>query len=71
MITLEAYGIRTYNGTETKLALELRGLSTDTKPTDYFAGYAVRNGSIFVEIDTAKLYMFDEEHSEWKAWEEA
>ena len=71
MITLEAYGIRTYNGTETKLALELRGLSTDPKPTDYFAGYAIRNGSIFVEIDTAKLYMFDEEHSEWIAWEEA
>lgn len=71
MITLEAYGIRTYNGTETKLALELRGLSTDTKPTDYFAGYAIRNGSIFVEIDTAKLYMFDEEHSEWEAWGEA
>lgn len=71
MITLEAYGIRTYNGTETKLALELRGLSTDTKPTDYFAGYAIRNGSIFVEINTATLYMFDEEHSEWIAWEEA
>lgn len=71
MITLEAYGIRTYNGVETKLALELRGLSTDTKPTDYFAGYAIRNGSVFVEIGTSKLYMFDEEHSEWIAWEEA
>lgn len=71
MITLEAYGIRTYNGTETKLALELRGLSTDTKPTDYFAGYAVRNGSVFVEINTHTLYMFDEEHSEWIAWGEA
>lgn len=41
-------------------AVELRGLSTDTKPTD------VGNGSIFIEIDTGKILMFDETNKQWK-----
>ena len=41
---------------------ELYGLSTDTKPTD------VPNGSIFVEMDTSKLYVFDEESRVWTEW---
>lgn len=36
------------------------GLSTDTKPT-----IAVRNGDTFVEIDTNKLYAWNEESGEW------
>jgi len=40
--------------------LELRGLSTDTKPTD------VGNGSIYICIDTGDIYMFDENGKEWK-----
>lgn len=40
--------------------LELRGLSTDTKPTD------VGNGSIYIEIDTGSIYMFDENGKQWK-----
>ena len=40
--------------------VELRGLSTDEKPTNY------GNGSIFLEIDTGKLYLFDAENQEWK-----
>lgn len=39
------------------------GLSTDEKPV---AGVA--NGSIFIEIDTSKLYFFDLEGEEWKEW---
>ena len=41
------------------LTEKLAGLSTDTKPTN------VRNGSIFVEIDTSKIYFFDGSSSSW------
>ena len=40
--------------------VELRGLSTDTKPTD------VGNGSVFIEIDTGTIYMFDAASKQWK-----
>ena len=46
--------------TVANLITEYDGLSTDTKPTE-----KVRNGSIFVEMDTATIYMFDEENGEW------
>ena len=36
---------------------EFRGLSTDEKPIE-----RVGNGSIFIEIDTGKVYMFSEEN---------
>ena len=36
------------------------GLSTDTKPT---AGVA--NGAVFVEMNTGKVYFFDEEGAQW------
>ena len=39
---------------------EYRGLSTDVKPLEE-AG----NGSIFIEIDTGKVYIFDEENLIW------
>lgn len=38
----------------------LRGLSTDTKPTD------VPNGSEFREMDTDKDFMYDEASGDWK-----
>lgn len=50
---------------ETKITVELRGLSTDEKPTEY-DGYIIDNGSTFIEIDTGKVYMFDLENEEWK-----
>ena len=40
-----------------ELTLQVRGLSTDEKPTEH-----VGNGSIFIEIETGKLYSFDREH---------
>lgn len=39
---------------------EYDGLSTDTKPTD-----GVRNGSKFREMDTQKIYKYDEENKQW------
>ena len=37
------------------------GLSTDNKPTEN-----IGNGSIFIEIDTKKIYFYDEENSTWR-----
>jgi hypothetical protein len=37
------------------------GLSTDDKPTEN-----IGNGSIFIEIDTKKIYFYDEENSTWR-----
>lgn len=37
------------------------GLSTDTKP----AGKGI-NGSIFYEMDTGKVYMYDETNNMWR-----
>lgn len=39
---------------------DIRGLSTDTKPTE-----GVPNGATFIEMDTSKGYLFDAENSEW------
>lgn len=47
------------------ISAELRGLSTDTKPTK-IGNKEIANGSVFIEIDTQKLYFFDETSKEWK-----
>lgn len=39
---------------------EFYGLSTDEKPTEN-----VVNASIFYEMDTQKVFLFDEENKEW------
>ena len=54
----------TRRGIETK-EMEFRGLSTDTKPTE-LDGETVTNGSVFIEIDTQKLFFFDESSQTWK-----
>lgn len=45
--------------------MELYGLSTDTKPTETFKGAAIPNASIFYEMNTGKVYMYDEENATW------
>lgn len=45
--------------------VELRGLSTDEKPTE-INGKIIGNGSVFIEIDTGKLYFYDKENEQWK-----
>lgn len=47
------------SGTKLKL-LEGHCLAADTKPTD-----GVANGSTLIEMDTGKVYMFDEAGEEW------
>lgn len=56
MITLKA---KDFNYTNEKDRVEGECLSTDTKPTTY------ANGSLLIEIDTGKIYMFNETGSEW------
>lgn len=54
MITLSAEN-HVYGYTPSKIY----GLSTDIKPMD------VNNASVFWEMDTKKLWMFDEENKRW------
>ena len=44
---------------------ELRGLSTDSKPTE-INGLKIGNGSVFIEIDTENIVFYDGENEEWK-----
>lgn len=44
---------------------ELRGLSTDTKPSKV-GEQTIDNGSVFIEIDTGKIFFYDLENQEWK-----
>lgn len=60
MVTLQKYG-RSYN----RNVLEIAGLSTDVKPTDKLENAHVVNGSVFIEIDTGKSYIFDETNKIW------
>lgn len=43
-----------------KRYIEAFGLSTDSKPTT-----GVITGSVFVEVDTGKAYLFNEASSTW------
>ena len=45
---------------EDKILTESACLSTDTKPTE-----GIKNGSICIEMDTGKIYMFNEAGTEW------
>ena len=47
------------------VSVELRGLSTEEKPLQV-AGKYVDNGSVYIEIDTGKLFFFDLENEQWK-----
>lgn len=65
MITIAKVEKLAFNQKDPQI-VELRGLSTDTKPTE-IGGIKVGNGSIFVEIDTGNIFLYDQENEEWKA----
>jgi hypothetical protein len=44
---------------------ELRGMSTDTKPTS-IGNKTIGNGSVFIEIDTQKIFFYDIDSEAWK-----
>jgi len=41
------------------------GLSTDTKPTRTYKNTQIQNGSQFVEMDTGKVFMYNETSHAW------
>lgn len=64
--------VSTYKIENTKLkpdgdyvSVELRGLSTDEKPIT-LDEKKIDNGSIFIEINTGKIFFYDLENEEWK-----
>ena len=49
---------------------QIRGLSTDTKPTEFVdkdgnVKGIIPNGTVFFEMDTSKVYMFDYDGQRW------
>ena len=52
------------------MTTEFRGLSTDTKPITYTdenaQEFIVDNGSVFIEIDTEDVYIYDLENQQWE-----
>ena len=61
MITIS----KTENSFNDYILAELRGLSTDDKPTA-IDELKIANGSTFIEIDTGKIYFYDLENELWK-----
>lgn len=55
--TIDGYPLKTFS--------DLYGKSTDEKPLVKFDGYMIGNGSIFTEVDTGNIYMYDEENQRW------
>ena len=52
----------TYSNSNNDSVWELYGKSSDIKPTS-----RIPNGSTYYEMDTGKVYIFDEEDAKW--WE--
>ena len=65
MVTINSIGNYKINPDDSYISAELRGLSTDTKPTK-INDKKIDNGSTFIEIDTDKIFMFDLENEQWK-----
>lgn len=53
------------NKNNTLARFDFAGLSSDTKPTKTYDGYAVENGSSFLEIDNSSLYFYDAKAAKW------
>ena len=48
-----------------KNELELRGLSTDEKPTT-IGSDELENGTTFIEMDTGNIFFYDANNKQWK-----
>lgn len=55
---------------EPKRTVSLSGLSTDTKPTGTAATQMnLSGGSSFLELDTGKVFFYDEANDLWLQWQ--
>lgn len=59
-VTLNNYGKMANMNTA-----EFYGKSTDEKPTTQQDGLDIVNGSVYIEIDTGKVYFWDAEMKVW------
>lgn len=64
MVTIQKIENKRTIGGEEAINVELRGLSTDTKPTE-IDGKIVDNGSVFIEVDTGNVSFYDLENEQW------
>lgn len=64
MITIQKIDKTEVSPSGNTILAEFRGLSTDEKPTTA-GGKNIDNGSMFIEIDTGKIYLFDKSGSQW------
>ena len=62
MITISE--IRASSKSSKNIIGELRGLSTDEKPTQ-IEGNQITNGCVFIEMDTGKIYFYDLSNTSW------
>lgn len=60
MVTLNKYGDKC-----NRIYLELYGISTDTKPIEKFGTTYIGNASTYLEMDTGKIFIYDEENHKW------
>ena len=65
MVTIYNIEFRKNKEDKEYIITELRGLSTDTKPTK-IGDKDINNGAIFIEIDTGKVFLFDLDNKQWK-----
>lgn len=65
MITISKQDFKKNKNGKDYIIGEIRGLSTDKKPTKIGEKY-IENGSIFIEIDTGKIFFFDLDSETWK-----
>ena len=63
MITFHTYTVDRKNGL--KIYREGSCLSSDTKPTN---DTTMMNGSKLMEMDTSKLFLYDEKNKTWREW---
>ena len=65
MITIVKTETLQSKGDEKSITVELRGLSTDTKP-EKIGDNNIGNGSLYIEMDEGKIYFYDEENKQWR-----
>ena len=65
MVTIYKTRKNTIREKESFILSEFRGLSSDDKPT-VFKDSKVDNGSVFIEINTGDVYMYDLDSKSWE-----
>ena len=66
MLSYEKFRLNNMKGETRICKIEGHCLSTDEKPVD-----GIANGSCLYEIDTSKVFVFDEENAQWREWTNA